>query len=397
MNIYYVNDNDDPKEDNNSTTPSNKPEIPEEQKDNNTPKNNKKRNIIIALVLTILIGVGGYFSYNYISRNSNIEVVTIDSCITNSNAELYDHYKHSVVMIKNRFGLEVKINNSDPIILEDYYVENFEFYASGFFVDEKGRIVTNKHVVSPPIPYPENVDTELKNLKIKIVANLPRDTSPSEYKEKLYQILRYGSLEREELEIDLTDSIDLDNIEPNVVEYFENYEIEIEPISLELKVMSHDTDEWLPAKVLKTSDDYNIDVAVIQLDSETTPSIVTNVVKIENFMIEDTEIKPGTKAIMIGFPMGMNLASNTNGIIKAQMYEGDINKESDGVKFQYSIPSSQGASGAPVFDPCGRLIAVNFSGYDQRGFNFGIVSKHVYNLISEYYSVAQPAYKQPAE
>ncbi len=76
----------------------------------------------------------------------------------------------------------------------------------------------------------------------------------------------------------------------------------------------------------------------------------------------------------------MDLAKTDSGI-KVQLYDGKISKESDGNKIQYSITSTHGASGAPVFNECGQLIAVNFSGVDEvQGFNFGIVAKHIRNF-----------------
>ncbi|MEZ0129306.1 serine protease, partial [Flavobacterium sp. LBUM151] len=92
---------------------------------------------------------------------------------------------------------------------------------------------------------------------------------------------------------------------------------------------------------------------------------------------DDASLNPGQKAIMVGYPLGMDLAQTNSGI-KVQLYDGKISKESDGNKIQYSITSTHGASGAPVFNECGQLIAVNFSGVDEvQGFNFGIVAKHI--------------------
>ena len=92
-------------------------------------------------------------------------------------------------------------------------------------------------------------------------------------------------------------------------------------------------------------------------------------------------IKPGTKAVLIGYPMGMTLANTRKGI-KVQVYEGQINKESDGISLQYNVTSTHGASGSPVFNECGNLIAVNYAGYDEaQGYNFGIVAKHAINLV----------------
>ena len=86
---------------------------------------------------------------------------------------------------------------------------------------------------------------------------------------------------------------------------------------------------------------------------------------------------------MLGYPMGTTLASTKKGI-RVQIYEGQINKESDGTSLQYNITSTHGASGSPVINDCGQLIAVNYAGFDQaQGFNFGIVAKHALELFKE--------------
>ena len=385
MNIYYINDDEEPKEDSNNPTKETvekAPEYPQQPPTPEHPKNNNKK-IIIALLIGLIIGVIGFFSYKHLQNDNIPEVVVVDSCIATTNSDIYEYYKNSVVMIKHRYGIQVRINGGEPIVFEEYYVPNFEFYATGFFIDDKGKIVTNRHVVQPSYPYPDEMQTVFKNLKIKIASNLAKDTDPSDYKEKIYQILRGEIIDQDTHESSDLDSLDLDNIEPTIVEYFTNADIDVEPVSLELQVMPHDGDQWIDCKILKTAEDYAIDLAIIENVNKVSSTRLSNIPTIDKAMINDTTIRPGTKAIMIGFPMGMNLANTNDGKIKVQMYEGDINKESDGIKFQYSIPATQGASGAPVFNSCGHLIAVNFSGYDQQGFNFGIVAKHVYELLNK--------------
>ena len=120
----------------------------------------------------------------------------------------------------------------------------------------------------------------------------------------------------------------------------------------------------------------------MQLESGTLPASVSDIVDLDNAIKDDSSIKPGTNAILIGYPMGMQLANTRRGI-KVQVYEGQINKESDGVSVQYNVTSTHGASGSPVFNECGQLIAVNYAGYDEaQGYNFGIVAKHAMALMN---------------
>lgn len=94
---------------------------------------------------------------------------------------------------------------------------------------------------------------------------------------------------------------------------------------------------------------------------------------------------------MIGYPLGEDLAQTISGI-KVQLYNGQISKESDGTKIQYNVTSTHGASGAPVFNNCGQLIAVNFSGVEKvQGYNFGIIAKKIYSIYPVIAGEAKPS------
>jgi serine protease Do len=158
-------------------------------------------------------------------------------------------------------------------------------------------------------------------------------------------------------------------------------DIEVYVKTVEIAVALHDSnEEWLSGEIDKVSEDTNIDLGILQLTDHRTPESVKKFIDLENAVDDDKSLAPGQKAIMVGYPLGMDLAKTDSGI-KVQLYDGNISKESDGNKIQYSITSTHGASGSPVFNECGQLIAVNFAGVDQvQGFNFGIVAKHIHNL-----------------
>lgn len=140
---------------------------------------------------------------------------------------------------------------------------------------------------------------------------------------------------------------------------------------------------WLKCKVIKLAEGTDIDLAILQLEMETLPEEIKNIVDLDNAVESDSNIKPGSEAILIGYPLGMELAKSKKGDLKVQIYDGKISKESDGIKLQYSTTSTHGASGSPIFNSCGQLIAVNYSGYDfTQGYNFGIVSKHIHSLLN---------------
>jgi serine protease Do len=327
---------------------------------------------------------------------------------------VYNEYKDAVVLIKHRYGYFAKIKGLEiQLTTEDAKEETV--YGTGFFVDKEGKILTNSHVLQPwksSNEEDEKTNTTIRNLRMKIASILTTDVSEDEYESFIERNWKIASVHDEnegegdyeegneegneetreepagEEFISSNDTqVDTSKATPDIAasipvkEYVSRDDIEVYAKTVDIAVALHDSDEqWLSCEIEKISEDSNIDLGILQLTDHKTPQSVTNIINLDNAVDDDKSLNPGQKAIMIGYPLGMDLAKTDSGI-KVQLYDGKISKESDGNKIQYSITSTHGASGAPVFNECGQLIAVNFSGIDQvQGFNFGIVAKHVHNF-----------------
>ncbi|MBS7230287.1 trypsin-like peptidase domain-containing protein [Flavobacterium psychroterrae] len=363
--------------------------------------NKKRKPYKIIFLAIIILSTATFFGFKYLKKPP--AAICLDS-----DTKVYNEYKDAVVLIKHRYGYFAKIKGTE-IQLTTPDAKEETVFGTGFFIDRDGKILTNSHVLQPwnsSDEEQEKVNTTIRNLRLKIASILTTDISEEEYQsfiERNWQVASAyesegdyeGESESEgeerseepageefvssnDTEADTTAATtDIAAAIP-VKEYVSKEDIEVYVKTVEITVALHDSDDqWLTCEVEKISDDTNIDLGIVQITDHKTPQSVANIINLDNAVEDDASLNPGQKAIMIGYPLGMDLAQTDSGI-KVQLYDGKISKESDGNKIQYSITSTHGASGAPVFNECGQLIAVNFSGVDEvQGFNFGIVAKHI--------------------
>ncbi|QDW19681.1 serine protease [Flavobacterium sp. KBS0721] len=359
--------------------------------------NNKKRKPYKIIFFTLIIlSTAAFFGFKYLKKPP------VAICL-DSDTKVYNEYKDAVVLIKHSYGYFAKIKGKE-IQLINQDVKEETVFGTGFFVDREGKIMTNSHVLQPwnsSNEEQEKANTTIRNLKLKIASILTTDVSEDEYQSFIERNWKIASAydesegdyegEGEETseepageEFVSSNDTETDTATTDIAaaipvkEYVSREDIEVYVKTVNIAVALHDSDEqWLSCEIEKVSEDTNIDLGIVRLIDHTTPQSVANIINLDNSVKDDASLNPGQKAIMVGYPLGMDLAKTDSGI-KVQLYDGKISKESDGNKIQYSITSTHGASGAPVFNECGQLIAVNFSGVDEvQGFNFGIVAKHI--------------------
>ena len=304
-------------------------------------------------------------------------------------------------------------------------------FGTGFFIDSKGDIMTNRHVV--------DVSMDEFEAQEKIVASLRRERQT--YLDSMEMARQaYAELEEKKKECysqDFFGNVYVSNQEllqkinivmANVEERFNGWRYLCEYISANatpraIKVKTYsklgiaynkshveDFDDFLkgnPCVVRKISRREDADLAIIQLKKKQTPEhayvfdvsgkvlrekesksfgdymnqIFFGEIPMEE--VETDELKMNQPLYMIGYNRGIELAQTRKGI-EAQMTPGNLTQLSDGERILYSIPAMQGSSGSPVIDAEGCLRGVNFAGMLPGGsFNFGIPMNLVKDFLKE--------------
>ena len=350
--------------------------------------------------------------------------------------ELFEQQQSGVCMVLNSYYYEIELPNGTVWycsgIDEDGDLANFTLdrdevlehkaMATGtaFFIDDKGTLMTNRHVVSPVVS--NDVIKKATSSLLKSLKEYAQYTQLEyaqqyevleEEKSKCYYIDYWGNYgidrqrfyEIETAQQRLASDFNDAQIVVNEITGIDASRIKVRPIN-EIGIAYNDTyvtkiEDFIgnnPCVVTKISDSEDVDLATIQLKNKETPSD-KYIFKIKG---RDVIEKPFTEQvadlfgvtkkdnlqvdqdlIIIGFNAGLILGNTKQGI-QAQMTSGKVSQLPDGSKVLYSIPTLQGSSGSPVIDRDGYVRAVNFAklrGTDS--FNFGIPEKQIINFLNQ--------------
>ena len=328
-------------------------------------------------------------------------LVLITSCKQKppTTTALYEKYKSSVVIIENYHYFKFVFSDKDEIffnvigneaiIYEDENEAKLNPISStgtGFFITSSGEIVTNLHVVNKTVnekPLIDFLNSFLTNLieekqkKIdEIETNYTKNYIDLSDFEKYLLKEEYKSLNDDIKEIKNENDLLIEK------EYKIEYILNRIEIGFNDTQQEGDNNNFMNAKVVKKSENTDVDIAIIQTEHKITPSHVTNyfsITELNNFNVNPSI---NDNVFMIGYNKGFLIANTENGL-KSQFTQGKITQEPDKKRVLYSIPALPGSSGSPILDEWGNLIAINYAGVTNgQGFNLGIP---VNNLLKLYY------------
>lgn len=334
---------------------------------------------------------------------------------------IYRKSASGVVLVANRYYYSMNIGgkflyftgiNSKGNLLNltdnvDTVTKNAQtVYGTGFFINKKGDILTNRHIVRPEIDQETaRVSLEASVTQIKDFMTQAEAQTAEQYNnvsEKLRAFREYASAHRaapakgdEYLFLKLEELSNSYKSYKKVIAQLDEirYDKIIINCASNVKVAFHKSDttesDYLKeCNITKVSGLDDTDLAVIQLKTKETPKgkyifhfLDKNRGKrtmFETAMLnlrsdnEARRLKGGTDLCMIGYGKNANAATDGE-LLKAGVYEGSILQDPDEHWIRYSLPVMDVSSGSPVLNMFGDVVCVNFANtYGNSTFNFGI-------------------------
>lgn len=330
---------------------------------------------------------------------------------TKTPERLYEEQKSGVVMVINKYYYELKLPSGytcyfsgldEEGVLQDFTEDEKEIvqnsavsFGTAFFVDDKGTLLTNRHVASPPIDkelvkqnfaaivsvVQAGILSEMDNVESQLAeAQTELDMCTPYYDEFGDLIWGGGDEQRRQFYEELVTDLQQRYYEAqqgviNLERMKDPQSMEINPVC-ELGIAyegtsPQDENDFLkkhPCKVVRTSGNLEVDLALLKLKSGVTPKETY----IFNPFEADDDLAIGTPLYMIGYNAGVDLSYTKHGIL-SQLTKGAVTQKPDGQRVLYDIATVQGSSGSPVLNENGELVAVNFAKYVRSdNFNLGI-------------------------
>lgn len=312
----------------------------------------------LALIITLSINLPKIIEPTPNDSDDTTKIAPITPKVL-SDSEIYERYKSAVVFLYAGYHYEVTAGSLHlgSVIWQEGWLGgklvsfseagSLKFSGTGFFVSDKGEIVTNLHIAKPWLGDQETMQ------KIKEL-----------YKQDLQNKSQYNSVAGAYVsEIQVEGVLDFILLVPH-----EHY---------------FDQENAYRCRVLSAGDDLNKDVALLRMVKPELPYGCTWV-DLNQISDTDKDLTVGSHIYTIGFPAGTATQDTENDKIHSIGRGGSITQELNKYSFGHDAASEHGASGSPIFNEYGKLIGVLNAGYDpKQGFNFAIKARYVKELIDE--------------
>lgn len=283
------------------------------------------------------------------------------------------NYRPTVVYVRSMWHPIVQFEGDMMPGVWDGVIEltdnTFGMQATAFFLDSEGRMGTNRHVASP---WEEMSNDDKEKVRQIIERELPLSgesveafferENPSIFRNILLRYIRQRNVTNDQA-IQMIYTITSRIARAN---YTISGKIDHLTVGYPGNYYTHE-DEFQRCNVLKVSDDPNIDLAILQLNTPKTPENINFLFTPDTYISE--KIEPLKDDLYtIGYPAGLLWGQDDKTkSLEPTIRETKCQKEPGKYDFEFQANSVGGSSGSPVFNNKGQLVGVLYGGYAVAG------------------------------
>lgn len=272
------------------------------------------------------------------------------------------------------------------------------YSGTAFFLDQKGRMGTNRHV-AVPWEYITDKEKELISQNIATARENAIPINQIRFEEDLIALKKasnQGAIISEQMSNELKRGVHPSvvlNKYNGLINRFKTSSFKISgrmaymAVGYAKRNYSSQT-EFDRCTVVEESGDRDVDLAILQLNTKKTPENVKCIYEMNKARVNSKELIPQEESLYtIGYPAGLLMAlTKDHGGVEPEIRELKCSKTPGKYNFEFQGESTGGASGSPIFDKKGRLVGVLWGGW-ATGATYGLAChikylKEMYNKIA---------------
>lgn len=302
-------------------------------------------------------------------------------------------YRNAVVYVRAAYHYEVTLKDnplseSNKGLLEKE-TDAIPYQATAFFIDEEGRMATNRHVA---LPWDEEyrskeITEQLHQGYQKFIANQLQVES-LDYFSVTSMVTALKRLQGTTLgKILLDESNSWEDLKAKIdrikkSEVVISGEIDYITVGYPGQNYTHE-DEFQRCFVLCESGNKDIDLAILQLNDKKTPQDIKRLFNPAHFFLEEVE-PAGELLFVYGYPNGLSWGMNEKTkSLEPNIIETKCSKAQDKYDFEFQANSIGGSSGSPIFNTKGQLVGILHGGYRGTTVTYAVLAKYLKKLYDE--------------
>lgn len=277
--------------------------------------------------------------------------------------------------------------------------EPFRYQATAFYIDNEGRMATNRHVALPwDEAYRDEGDTEQLRKIYKSWLLRALDITDFQLLLDAGKVAAITTLQQSPLGraiLDNCNSFEDVKVMLNIIRSSKvliSGKLVYITVGFPGKYYTHE-DEFKRCYVLSESGDKEIDLAILQMNDKRTPDEIVNgklpngkEIKILNPMecVEENLVPLKENYTVIGYPLGLSWGLDEKShALEPSVRSTQCAKEPSKYTFEFDSNSYGGSSGSPLFNKKGQLVGVLSSGYVGTTVTYAVHAKYLKKMYED--------------